>query len=237
MLQKGKYFILGVILMALASSSVVPAVASVFERQITVQSGVNVFVDDVRLNPTDERGNPVEVFIFNGTTYLPVRAVAQAFDTTITWDGRTRSVYIGKHDSDRPALYLQDLDWFTGQNLHVIPSSRDNLGNARTNVLASSRENRSLAFSNVYRINGLYSRIDGHLFQLHEHRNGARVSTLNIYGDGRLLYTAEMRGAMEPIYFNVDISGVLELRVEFGQENRNRTFMSHSRLSNVGLWT
>ena len=48
------------------------------KRKITVYSGVDIYVDDARLDARDANGNPVEVFIYNGTTYLPVRAVGEA---------------------------------------------------------------------------------------------------------------------------------------------------------------
>ena len=48
------------------------------KRTITVYSGVDIYVDDARLDARDANGNPVEVFIYNGTTYLPVRAVGEA---------------------------------------------------------------------------------------------------------------------------------------------------------------
>ena len=66
-------------------------------KTINVATGVNLYMDDRQVIPTDANGNPVEVFIYNGTTYVPVRAVSNLFDTPIQWDGQTYGVYIGKH--------------------------------------------------------------------------------------------------------------------------------------------
>jgi len=59
-------------------------------------SNINIYVDGVAVKPKDTIGNAVEPFIYNGTTYLPVRAVGSAFGKTVDWDGATQSVYVGK---------------------------------------------------------------------------------------------------------------------------------------------
>lgn len=64
--------------------------------QITVSEGVNIYVDNVPYQPKDAAGNNVEPFIYNGTTYLPARAIANIYGANISWDGKTNSVYIGK---------------------------------------------------------------------------------------------------------------------------------------------
>jgi uncharacterized secreted protein with C-terminal beta-propeller domain len=52
---------------------------------------VNIYVDDVKLEPKDANGNPVEACVYNGTTYLPVRAVGEAYGKVVQWDGSTQS--------------------------------------------------------------------------------------------------------------------------------------------------
>ena len=58
--------------------------------------GIKLVVDEVEVTPMDASGNVVEPFTSEGTTYLPVRAVANALGKEVTWDGDTRTVYIGK---------------------------------------------------------------------------------------------------------------------------------------------
>ena len=135
----------------------------------------------------------------------------------------------GKYEFDNSVLFLQDLEWFTGHNLSTISSTTDNMGNTRMNVINDSWIN------NVYKINGKFSRIDGYLFQDYSNRNETRGSTLEIYGDGKLLDTFSMKGGIEPLPFNVKLSGVLELHIIFDNSaefNRN----TGGRLSDVALW-
>lgn len=40
-----------------------------------------------------------EPFIYNGTTYLPVRAIGEALGKEVSWDGQTNTVYIGSSNT------------------------------------------------------------------------------------------------------------------------------------------
>jgi N-acetylmuramoyl-L-alanine amidase len=53
-----------------------------------VLSSVNVIVNGTKLTG-DDAG-----FIVDGTTYVPARAVAEAFGAGVTWDAATRTVVI-----------------------------------------------------------------------------------------------------------------------------------------------
>lgn len=56
---------------------------------------IKLVVDGTEVVPKDAAGNVVEPFVYNGTTYLPVRAVGEALGKGVTWDGNTNTVYIG----------------------------------------------------------------------------------------------------------------------------------------------
>jgi hypothetical protein len=75
---------------------------------------IAIYVNDAKISPKDAAGNAVEPFISDGTTYLPVRAVAEALGLTVTWDGPAKSIYVGEQpekaaapaDSSAYAKYL-----------------------------------------------------------------------------------------------------------------------------------
>ena len=70
-------------------------------------NNIKIYVDGVKIDPKDANGNTVEPFIYNGTTYLPVRAVGEAIGKTVTWDGATQSVYLGEEPGD--VQYLMEI--------------------------------------------------------------------------------------------------------------------------------
>lgn len=55
---------------------------------------IRIVADNTELAPTDADGNPAEPFILNGSTYLPVRAVAAALGLNVDWDGETSTVLL-----------------------------------------------------------------------------------------------------------------------------------------------
>ena len=68
--------------------------------------GIKLVVDGIEVTPKDANGTVVEPFVSAGTTYLPVRAVANALGKDVEWDGENMTVYIGR----RPDL---EENWMT----------------------------------------------------------------------------------------------------------------------------
>ena len=136
---------------------------------------------------------------------------------------------MGKHDSSEPAVLLQDLDYFTGSDLKTETTMKDNLGNTQYNCFYVK------SATNVYKLNGQYTKMSGTLFQLYDYRSKSSYeSTVEIYGDGKLLYTATVSGGIEPIDFSVDLTGVLELTVKTG---RSTQWGENSGGLHCGLYT
>ncbi|MCD8049594.1 MAG: RICIN domain-containing protein [Clostridia bacterium] len=57
-------------------------------------SDVSVTLDGEVVDCVDANGNSVSPLLIDGTTYLPVRAIATALGVEIEWDGDTQSVFI-----------------------------------------------------------------------------------------------------------------------------------------------
>ena len=68
--------------------------AQLYYRDITIT------VDGEEIVPKDANGNIVEPFIVDGTTYLPVRAVAQALRLSVSWDDATSTVALNQQGSE-----------------------------------------------------------------------------------------------------------------------------------------
>ena len=88
----GKRLTAGLLGAALVMS--MPFASALTQKNITVGRGVTIYVDDRKINPGDANGNPVEPMLYNGTTYLPIRAVSAALNVPIAWDGTTSSAYL-----------------------------------------------------------------------------------------------------------------------------------------------
>ena len=76
----------GVLLLGIAILAIGAGKLSTLEDVMV--GGITIVLDSEELHPVDANGKSVDVMIYNGTTYLPVRAVASAVGKAVYWDGR-----------------------------------------------------------------------------------------------------------------------------------------------------
>ena len=89
--QRLKDMIFGAVVASMVLGSGTVAFAKVANTSIPVSfSNIKIMIDGKQLNTSKEP------FTYNGTTYLPVRAVAEAVGKDVTWDGATKTVYLGE---------------------------------------------------------------------------------------------------------------------------------------------
>ena len=97
-LGKFGYIIIGAVITVFIVSLASPAIAALVTKTIQVATGVNIYIDGAKFYPKDVNGEHVDAFIYNGTTYLPIRAIGEAYGMDLQWEGSTSSVYVEKHD-------------------------------------------------------------------------------------------------------------------------------------------
>lgn len=133
---------------------------------------------------------------------------------------------IEEYKAKYPAL-LQQMVYFVGENLGNGGQELDNVQNMQINVVTSKYGH----FDNTYKLNGEYKKITGNLYQPFEYRSERYRRVLEIYGDGRLLYSAKMGAGIEPVSFSVDLSGVEELEITLYDN-----YTCYAKLANVQLY-
>lgn len=75
------------------SMLVIPAAASTGSVNATLDyQDIKILIGGEEIKPVDVNGESAEPFAINGSTYLPVRAIAQALGYDVTWDGATNTV-------------------------------------------------------------------------------------------------------------------------------------------------
>lgn len=79
-------FAAGALTALLISATTVTALAASGAIRIEV-SPISVLVDGEVFQPKDAMGNDVMVFTYNGTTYAPLRALAEAYGLEVGYDG------------------------------------------------------------------------------------------------------------------------------------------------------
>lgn len=85
-------FLTGVLVAVLVLGLSFSALAA-YQKQATLDyTGIKITLDGQAVTPTNALGAPVEPFAIEGTTYLPVRAIANALGLGVEWDQATQTV-------------------------------------------------------------------------------------------------------------------------------------------------
>lgn len=62
--------------------------------EIEAYTGVNIYVDGLPFTPTDINGKEVLSFAYTGTTYMPLRAIANALSAKVDWNAEENAVML-----------------------------------------------------------------------------------------------------------------------------------------------
>lgn len=95
-------FAAGALTALLISSTAVTALAASGAIRIEV-SPISVLVDGEVFQPKDAKGNDVMVFTYNGTTYAPLRALAEAYGLEVGYDGERHIATVSKQPAQAQA--------------------------------------------------------------------------------------------------------------------------------------
>ncbi len=180
-------------------------------------NGVKIVVDGKKLNPTDANGNKVEPFIYNGTTYLPVRAVANAMGKAVYWDGPEYTVYLGDMDGklEYPTLLLKNAknignsqNWIKELNGETLI---DNYGNTYSNGLWISGRFGEKNIQTL--LNRKYSRFRATLYVSQDYIIDRPVS-ITIEADGHAIYNSpQFTKTSRPVDVDIDITGYNDFKI------------------------
>ncbi len=214
----------------------------VFAKQATETIGViydniKILINGKEYQPTDANGNAVEPFIYNGTTYLPVRAIANAFDKDVEWEAQTSTVALGSKNYD----WLDQIGYADYQT--IMPNNRMTTISAQTRVedgmiydrgldfqlnygsyddgIKKLNDGTMLCYQEVsYLLNKNYKTFEGTLTTIKANlpTDGREQAVIvKYYGDGELIYTSPILSkGSKSLKFSVDVSEykLLKIRVE-----------------------
>jgi hypothetical protein len=137
-----KTFITLAIALALVCGMVIGANAADTLKEISayLNYGITIKYNGEAQNLTDAGGNRVYPISYNGTTYLPVRAVSNMLGIGVDWDGATQTVLLGKTgatvnlmETYKPYTSYQSVsrvisDWHDGPIFYQKSTTPENIG-------------------------------------------------------------------------------------------------------------
>ncbi len=105
-----KSFAAGIFAATVASNMVIPAFAATAKQLTAHYNDIKITLNGHTITPKDANGDIVEPFIVDGTTYLPVKAVANALGFAVNWDGASHTVNISTPDYNKIPLEKTNLE-------------------------------------------------------------------------------------------------------------------------------
>lgn len=182
--------------------------ANTVYKNIRVQyCGIKLVVNGAPVTPKDANGSTVEPFIYNGTTYLPVRAVGNALGKDVSWNGNTKTVYIGMNESD---VKSKKLTPYQTNSMNIIENKGwtiSMMGKKYTQGLTGSAGSASA----LYNLDGLYKSVEMDIG--HCDGDSTYSGKLNFYVDGELVDNYELTGDMQTEHIKVDLNRGLQLKI------------------------
>lgn len=96
-----------ILAIVLAVAIITPAVAASVRKQITVDYGISLCFNDEPRKLVDANGNEVVPFVYQGTTYVPIRGVSYLFGADVGYDADTNTALIYDDFSEACAVVHQ----------------------------------------------------------------------------------------------------------------------------------
>lgn len=206
--------------------------AASFRKNITVDyMGIKLVVDGREVvMGNDMAGNKIEPFAYEGTTYLPVRALAEALGKTVQWDEATKTIFIGD-GAAAPAAPVADNQNntpapSTGQYLTDVmePFSKDRAdiyktSDRKTLSLAGKEYTNGIIYDSHYNrfghtnfnLDGKYTNLTG---KLGADQEGSTIR-FDFIADGTIIQSYDIISGQLPVDVNLNVSGVKLLEIKF----------------------
>lgn len=70
--------------------------------------GISTYLNNSLLIPKDANGSVVAPFIVNGTTYLPVRAIANALNLAVDWNSSSYTITLNSSDQNEELAFFRN---------------------------------------------------------------------------------------------------------------------------------
>lgn len=176
---------------------------------------IKVYKDNVLCELKDANGSVIEPFIYNGTTYMPVRGTANIAGMDVTWDGNTKSVYLwdnlvasGTFLLDVCQPYEKSSNCFT--YLSSNGESFEMAGEKYSNGLTLYPSQYAL-----FNLNSKYSTIEctiGHV------EGNQKEKSVSFIVDGKTVKTVEIEPEELPKTVSIPVSYGLQLKIISGDD-------------------
>ena len=217
MMKRLQGLIAGVLIGSVIAGGAVYAITGTKTIEV-LYNNVKVYKDNVLCELKDANGTVIEPFIYNGTTYMPVRGTAYIAGMEVTWDGRTQSVYLWDEIS-ADDTYLMDVcpPYETGYDYE------DYSGQSGKSFMMSGKKfsnGFSLDYTGDFALSNLDSKYSNINLTIGHIDGGGMIDrTVNFYVDGKLIKEIEIEAESLPKNISIPVNYGLQLKILLCEDN------------------
>lgn len=213
MKKEVKGLIAGIAIGTMLTSGIAYAKSKTEVIEVTYDN-IKVYKDNVLCELKDANGSTIEPFIYNGTTYMPVRGTANLADMEVTWDGNAKSVYLW--DNMVPSgTYLMEVcpPYETRSCAEYLQQNGKSFQMSGTKYSNGFTLYNSGAYA-MFNLNSKYSTVE---FTVgHVDGGGMYDQTIYFYVDGKIVKEIEVGAEDLPKTVSIPVSYGLQLKVVTG---------------------
>lgn len=197
-----KSFILGA-----CAALTITSIVSVSAQNIDViMNGIKIYWDGVEKTMTDVKGNKVEPLIYQGTTYVPVRAMSKLMGKEVNWD------------QSEMADNINGISYYTKKTLFYLKNEEIDITNGCIRLSRSAKI--------TYVLDGKFSRFTGKMVMPYKAVGSdgeASVTFYSVENDGteNRIKSFDLKQTQEPVNVDVNLVGVTNLRIKVDEDSKS----------------
>lgn len=207
-----KSFTLGVCLTLVLTSTL-----TVTAQSIDVfMGGIKVYWESVEKILRDTKGEKVEPIIYNGTTYVPLRAMSNLMGKDVDWNQSEKAVYVGKKPTAK-TYSLADMEKNINGSGNYYKTTSFYLKNQEISITDGAIK-QSSTWKTTYVLDNKFSSFRGKMVMPYTTVGSEGEATVVFYsvendGTANEIETYRLKKTEDPIEFEVDLRGVTNLRI------------------------
>ncbi len=209
--ETAKGIMIGVVMTSIMFTSIPTMAMSARKTIEVVYSNIKLVVDGQEVTPRDGNGNIVEPFVYNGTTYLPLRACVNAISggaKEVAWDANSSTIYIGEYNTEElsKTVKMNTLKPISGNAFATYTF---------TNRQMDIKSDNANPCYGKFLLGGKYKTFNAMLLGV-DTENGSTEENTIIFTDidtGKELASYTVKTFEEPIAISVDVTGVDKFRI------------------------
>ena len=185
-------------------------------------SGITIVADGAKVSTEAEPFQGED-----GVTYVPVRAVAEALGREVTWDDKTKTVYIGAVPGEESWMKILPPYSVDGSLAYSLDGGDEKksftvAGQSYTEGVYLEHAETEDSASAIWYTQGKYQSIT---FRVgHVDKSGNNNCTVTVYLDGKKLASMEMTWDTPPKMLRIPLSKSENIRIEVACDARDTAY-------------